>query len=268
VIRWNLSSRAKDLSGADAIVISIPKSGRTWVRTFLCAYYCRSYGHEFTLEPDRYADPRIPYIVFTHDLFEHRTKGSFWDWVRGKYLVPAKELRRARIILLVRDPRDCFVSLYVQMTRRTAETPESVRERSISDLLRDQRFGIRAIIQTMNKWMKMFAGRGNFQITKYESLRKEPTEAFRTFLEALGESAPDIPILTEALEFSRFENMQQMEAAGAFHSKILQPGDVRDPESFKVRRGKIGGFAEYFSPEDRRYASDAMKELDSRFGYG
>src|SRR3984893_765141 len=35
VMRWNFSSRARELSGGDAIVISVPKSGRTWVRTFL-----------------------------------------------------------------------------------------------------------------------------------------------------------------------------------------------------------------------------------------
>ncbi|WP_407929042.1 sulfotransferase domain-containing protein [Candidatus Methylacidithermus pantelleriae] len=27
--------------------------------------------------------------------------------------MPRKDLRRAKIVLLVRDPRDCFVSLYI-----------------------------------------------------------------------------------------------------------------------------------------------------------
>lgn len=40
-MRWNLSSRARELSGGDAIVILVPKSGRTWVRVFLCTYFCR-----------------------------------------------------------------------------------------------------------------------------------------------------------------------------------------------------------------------------------
>jgi hypothetical protein len=39
-MRWNFSTR--DLSGGDAIVISIPKSGRTWARTFLDAYFIRT----------------------------------------------------------------------------------------------------------------------------------------------------------------------------------------------------------------------------------
>ena len=39
--------------------------------------------------------------------------------------------------------------------------------------------------------------------------------------------------------------MKKLEAAGAFDSKILKPGNVTDPESFKVRRGKVGGYREY-----------------------
>jgi hypothetical protein len=61
--------------------------------------------------------------------------------------------------------------------------------------------------------------------------------------------------------------MQKLEAAGAFDSNILHPGDVRDPESFKVRRGKVGGYREYLSFEDQKYAADELIKLDPRFGY-
>jgi hypothetical protein len=40
-MRWNLSSRARELSGGDPIMISVSKSGRTWVRVFLCTYFCK-----------------------------------------------------------------------------------------------------------------------------------------------------------------------------------------------------------------------------------
>ena len=83
----------------------------------------------------------------------------------------------------------------------------------------------------------------------------------------LGESSPDQNIFEGALEFSRFENMQKLEAAGAFDSKILHPGDVRDPESFKVRRGKVGGYREYLSADDQQFAAAAITGLDRRFGY-
>ena len=249
------------------IILSVPKSGRTWLRAFLCAYFCKRFGLEFTLRPDRYHEQRIPRLIFSHDLFEHRTKGDRWDRFRGKYLVPRRELGRAKIILLARDPRDCFVSLYLQLTRRDPNAPLKLRKKSVSEMLRDRRFGVRAIINAMNDWINEFSGRDNFTLVRYEALRSSPGEHFRDLLAVLGESAPDATIFQEALDFSRFDNMQKLEAAGAFDSNILHPGDVRDPESFKVRRGKVGGYREYLSLEDQKYAADALMKLDPRFGY-
>jgi Sulfotransferase domain len=268
--RWtrrNFSSRARELSGGEAIILSVPKSGRTWLRAFLCAYFCKRFGLEFTLRPDRYREQRIPRLIFSHDLFEHRTKGDRWDRFRGKYLVPRSELGRAKIILLARDPRDCFVSLYLQLTRRDPNAPRKFRHKTASEMLRDRRFGVRAIINAMNDWINEFSRRDNFTLVRYEALRASPDEHFRDLLAVLGESAPEATIFQDALEFSRFENMQKLEAAGAFDSNILHPGDVRDPESFKVRRGKVGGYREYLSLEDQKFAADALMKLDSRLGY-
>ena len=268
--RWtrrNFSSRARELSGGEAIVLSVPKSGRTWLRAFLCAYFCKRFGVEFTLRPDRYHERRIPRLIFSHDLFEHRTKGDRWDRFRGKYLVPRSELGRAKIILLARDPRDCFVSLYLQLTRRDPNAQLEFRHKTASEMLRDRRFGVRAIINAMNDWINEFSGRGNFTLVRYEALRASPAEHFRDLLAVLGEVEAATTIFQEALEFSRFDNMQKLEAAGAFDSNILHPGDVRDPESFKVRRGKVGGYREYLSLEDQKYAADALMKLDPRFGY-
>ncbi len=265
--RHNFSSRARELSGGDVIILSIPKSGRTWLRAFLCAYFCRRCGLEFTLRTGRYDLPGFPRVVFSHDLFEHWTKGDRWDRVRGKYLIPRRELKRAKIVLLARDPRDCFVSLYLQLTRRDPNASAKLRQKSVSEMLRDHKFGMRAIIGTMNHWVSEFSKRDNFTLIRYEALRASPAEHFRDLLAVLGEALPDANIFREALEFSRFENMQKLEAAGAFDSNILHPGDVRDPESFKVRRGKVGGYREYLSAEDQQFAADAIRELDRRFGY-
>src|SRR5436309_5659283 len=148
-LRWtrrNFSSRASELSGGDAIIVSVPKSGRTWLRAFVCAYFCKRFGLEFTLRPERYRDPRVPRLIFSHDLFEHRTKGGLWDRLRGKYLLPRTELSRAKIVLLVRDPRDCFVSLYLQITRRDPNAPVELKQKGVGHMLRDVSFGVRAIL--------------------------------------------------------------------------------------------------------------------------
>src|SRR5256885_13719588 len=184
--RRNFSSRARELSGGEVIILSIPKSGRTWLRAFLCAYFCKRFGLAFTLRPGRHAVPRFPRIVFSHDLFEHRTKGDRWDRLRGKYLVPRRELDRAKIILLARDPRDCFVSLYLQLTKRDPNAPIKLGQKTVSEMLRDRRFGMHAIINAMNDWINEFSGRDNFSLIRYEAMPASPAEHFRDLLPAPG----------------------------------------------------------------------------------
>ena len=265
LVRWNLSSRARQLSGGDALVVSIPKSGRTWVRTFLCAYFCEKIGQPFTLEPEQYQG--VPHLIYTHDLFEQRTKADRWDKLRGKYLIPQRERFRLPVILLARDPRDAFVSLYVQLTRRTKETPDELKQMSASELLRDPAFGIVSMVEIMNNWLAEWSGRAKFLLLRYETLRRAPAAGFRELLQILDEHVVQEKAFAHALEFSAFGQMKKLESAGAFDSKILRAGDARDPESFKVRRGKIGGFQDYLSPNDQAYAATALHRLDPRFGY-
>lgn len=263
--RWNLSSRARQLSGGDALVVSIPKSGRTWVRTFLCAYFCEKVGQPFTLQPEQF--PGVPCVIYTHDLFEERTKADLWDKIRGKYLIPQGERRRCPIILLARDPRDAFVSLYLQLTHRTKETPDAVKTQSASELLRDPAFGLGSMVEVMNSWLTEWSPRPDFLLARYETLRTDPRAGFVELLHSLGETPLNEAALAKAVEFSAFGNMQKLESAGAFDSKILRAGDAADPESFKVRRGKIGGFADYLSAEDQEFAAAVLARLDARFGY-
>ena len=64
---------------------------------------------------------------------------------------------------------------------------------------------------------------------------------------------------------SSFERMQAKEKVGAFakkYSKALTPGDSSNVESFKVRRGKVGGFTDYFTGDDLSFADQLMARYD------
>jgi hypothetical protein len=169
--------------------------------------------------------------------------------------------------LLARDPRDAFVSHYIEMTRRTAEIANELKSQAVGDVLRDPIFGIVVIIETMNAWRTEFARRPDCILVRYEDLHATPNEQFRRVLAAVGETDPQADHFENALEFSRFGNMRKMEASLDYDRQLLQPGDVNDPESYKVRRGKIGGYVDYFGPSDVDYANRAMSALDPRFGY-
>src|SRR5207245_6823549 len=118
-------------------------------------------------------------------------------------LFPYTTLFRSRIILLARDPRDAFVSHYIEMTRRTTETADELKSRAVGDVLRDPIFGIALIIQTMNEWLKEFARRRDCILVRYEDLHLTANEQFRRVLAVVGETNPQTRHFENALEFSR-----------------------------------------------------------------
>ncbi len=264
-MRWNFSSRAQSLSKGDATVLSIPKSGRTWVRVFLSAYFSAKTGTPFNVDITARRGAGIPRIIYSHDRFELRTKGDVWARLRGKYLVPSAQLLGAPVILLARDPRDAFVSYYVQLTRRHHPAPEKIKRLSADALLRHSRFGIASMVRIMNDWLRELCR--DCTILRYEDLRADPARWFGRLLHVLGEETAEEGAFRHALQFSSFENMQKLEASDAFGDKILAPRDRDDLQSFKVRRGKMGGFADHLSPESLRFAARICEKLDPAFGY-
>jgi hypothetical protein len=137
----------------------------------------------------------------------------------------------------------------------------------VGEMLRDPFLGIGQIVRTMNDWLAEFGDRPNVTLVRYEDLRSRPVEHFGRVLAAVGEQQVSQEHLDAALRFSEFSSMKKMEAAGAFDSKILQPRDIHDAESFNVRRGIIGGYADYLGASDIEYANEAISALDQRFGY-
>ena len=67
-------------------------------------------------------------------------------------------------------------------------------------------------------------------------------------------------VVIDVVNFSSFENMRAMEADNAFKHEKLIPADKDDPESYKTRKGKIGGFVDYLSPQEIQYLNHKIKE--------
>jgi hypothetical protein len=63
--------------------------------------------------------------------------------------------------------------------------------------------------------------------------------------------------------------MREREREGRFAGTDLTPSDRNDADSFKVRRGVVGGHRDYFDDAQAR-ALDALvaERLDPAFGYG
>ena len=67
-------------------------------------------------------------------------------------------------------------------------------------------------------------------------------------------------VIAAAVRFARFDNLREMERTRAFDARRLQPTDAADEESYKVRRGKVGGYVDYLDQQDIAFCRHAVAQ--------
>jgi hypothetical protein len=247
------------------ILLSFPKCGRTWLRHMLSVYRDETPTPDLSLG---LASGKLFYpTLVTHG-------GTDFIGARG-YLPTGKLERNVRamagknILFLIRDPRDVVVSFYHEATTRHSRG--TGRAFTMSEFVRHEGFGVRYIIdffRLVHDHRKLFQ---TYLLLRYEDLQADPKTNLSHAVQFLSredkESGDMDQRLKAAVEASRFDVMKQREATGEYNTRSLQPGDPSNPQSFKVRQGKIGGYRTALSPEDCDYMDGQMEALPKEFGY-
>jgi hypothetical protein len=252
--------RWRRLSNADVLLVSIPKSGRTWLRFMLRHYLCDTAGIPFSIDGSETEPSAVPRLACSHDLWEHTTAPRLADRLTGKYMIPFGARRSKKVILAIRDLRDVMVSMHLHLTRRGFRSGARFSG-SVSDVARDPRFGAVRTVEILNHWLDEWREPGHMHVFSYEACLKDPHSSMRDVLRFLGIGDIDEERLEEAIDFSSFDSMREMERDNRFDRQLLRPGDPNDPESFKVRRGGIGGYVDYLSDDDAEFIQEAASKL-------
>jgi hypothetical protein len=263
IVRWNLTGRRDRHLGRHALVLSIGKSGRTWLRVLLNKFLSLHYKVPFELGDLNKYDTEVPSIGYDHELWKHFSEAKVGGRIKGLYLIPPDTLLSKKVVLLFRDPRDVVVSLYFQKTKRSHNKVAL----SMGDFLRHNKYGIRNIIRVLNEWRRRLKDHPQCLWLSYEAMKADTAGELARVVDFIGIKGADAGQIKEAVDFSRFENMKKMEARGEFQKQSLRPGDPKDADSFKVREGKVGGYKRHFSEKDLEYIEQTMRSLDKFYMY-
>ena len=253
---------------ADAVVVSFGKSGRTWLRVLLSRVYQLQHGlgerEVIGFDNLHYRTGAVPKIMFTHDNYVkdytgHRdTKEDFYD---------------KKVIFLARDPRDVAVSQYFQWKYRMKPNKKDINAYPAADLapfefvMSDA--GLPKVIAFMNLWAKEAQRIREFMIVRYEDLRAAPEATLGRTLEFLGTPATEAQI-ADAVRFASLDNMKRMEQQRVFwlSGGRLVPKDRSNPNSYKVRRGKVAGYRDDFDAVQLAEIDRLVETtLDPLYGY-
>ena len=245
----------------DVYLVSYPKSGRTWLRIMLGQALCLRHGLDSKLALQTAAVTAIAGVLrtdVTHDETDLRYTRHFASLSSDKSRFADK-----KVIFLTRDVRDVVVSNYFEATRRRHLFPLTVEfEGTLSDFVRSPAFGVRKVAAFYEAWERNRDVPRDFLRVRYEDLHAAPAESLRRVLRFVGADSVDREIVARAVAFASFGNMRRLEEGNFFDHACMRPGDPSDPDSYKVRRGRVGGYKDYLSDADLAYIELVLR---SRF---
>lgn len=248
----------RDRNKAELLILSFPKSGRTWHRLLLGSYLaaqCRMPDSR-AFDLDRLcAATGIKHIVYSHN------GANFIDYIEpANPIVASAELWAGKqVLLLVRNPKDLLVSAF-----HHAKFREKCFGGSLSEFVRDRRTGIIKILTAFNRW---YAERGlasSFLVVSYEEMHESPGQVLQKSLAVAGLKSVDEALVSRAVDFCRFEKMQQYESADYFANPRLRV-EGPDPRARKVREGRIGTWKNALSSADDAYIDAQIARFGNPF---
>jgi hypothetical protein len=256
-----------------SLVISFPKSGKTWL-SYLYVFYTahcllspgeaevfveRFMSDGFSYNPHSEAHfvgllvhpanepPRVPAVRFIH---------AFPTSVDVPYYQARFNLNKVgrceRAVFLVRDPRDILVS-YFHHAMTQGERPLA-SDVDVSEFARSECLGIRAIVTYMNQVCEQGPGTfSHFRTVYFEDLMADPTAAVIGALTALGVEDVCPEAVEAAVRSAAFEKLQS-----ADRKKRVARGKGADEGALCFRRGKVGAVGDGLQPDDIEFVNNVI----------
>jgi Sulfotransferase domain len=213
------------------IFVSYPKSGRTWLRVIFDELGVR--------------------LKYTHD---GMGASKLHPFVKRNHCT-RRSYKKKPVVFLTRDPRDTVVSAYFHQKLRMCDY-----DNAMSEFIRDPLHGVEKIVRYNLTWLERGPRLPAFLPITYEQTSDNCFSVVRKVVDFLGCELRDTDI-ERIVAGNTFDKMHERESGGEYRQRYdwaISPGDPDNPESFKTRRGKSGGFVDYLSVVDIIYCDEIL----------
>jgi hypothetical protein len=175
-------------------------------------------------------------------------------------------LNEDRIVFLYRDPRDTVVSYFYETTiRQKPNWHRSVKfwlqgrnaPQEINQLVKSGRFGIEKVIV----FNLLCAEHLRALPVAYEALREDTIGSLAEILRYIDRPVPEHRI-RQTVENNTFAKMRNREANNEYGNRGLQARDPSNPNTYKVRRGKIGGWRDELDLQTQGFVNEMLEKYD------
>jgi hypothetical protein len=235
---------------SDYFLISYMKCGRTWLRFIigtLIEQKLNIFNDDKLIYTDcyQYASNDYPIITSYHDDNPHLKSADELNKLKTEY-------KGKKVIFLVRDPRDVAVSLFYHMKYRSNSYAGGIDDFVVGI--------IPSIINYFNIWYDNRNLLNGFTIIRYEDLHNNPLDEISSLNSFLNFGNVDINTLEKVINASSFVNMKTYEQQNKSENLQLNSKLLKNQNSAKVRKGKVGGYVDELSTEIQISLRNYIKE--------
>jgi len=274
-------------------IASYPKSGNTWMRSFLSAYFMTDNGDFNIKKLDNI--PTYPQQAFFNDeIIQEGEVYKFWEKSQ-KEIINKKKIKFLKthnaliskngldftypkfvlgIIYIIRDPRNVITSVknHYQIENYENTLEYMKNDRAIEFRKIDNSYSYYSFVTSWRMHYQTWNYTKGYKILtiKYEDMLRDPEKTFRdvvVFTNAVCHfnNRVDTKKLTKSIETTNFENLKKFEEDGSFKENIYLEDKRIRPKFFYL--GKENKWEKLLTEEIKNKMNKYYKEDLIKLGY-
>ena len=274
-------------------IASYPKSGNTWMRSFLSAYFMNEDGN-FDITKLDYIPSYPQQAFFDDDIIPKGEIYKYWEKSQTK-LIAKKKIKFLKthnaliakdnynftspkavlgVIYIIRDPRNVITSLknHYQMERYNDAFKFMKDDRAIEFREMNKSYASYSFITSWRMHHQTWNNTKGYKILtiKYEDMLNEPEKTFRdvvVFTNAVCHfnNRVNEKKLIRSIESTNFENLKKLEEKGSFKENIYLEDKKIQPKFFYL--GKNNKWEKILDEKIKKEMNEYYKDDLIKFNY-
>ncbi len=236
-------------------IISVPKSGRTWLRAMLGAYISSIYD----ADPRKSLDLRgmskalrLPMIDLSHNGSDFSNQIVSSD----KKLANPNLWKRKKVVHISRDINDVLVSAFHHMTYRKNEF-----HGTLSEFIRNPTMGAEKMITAEQKWKSNRGLASDWLDITYEQMKEDPKRVLLSVVSFIG-LPQDETVIQYAVDFCAVDKMREREKDGFYEHGSMRLVNSAN-QGMKVRSAQVGVYDQFLNKPDLEYIESIRSKISS-----
>ncbi|ELU02635.1 hypothetical protein CAPTEDRAFT_199607 [Capitella teleta] len=235
----------------DVLVNTFSKSGTTWTQEILYLLHNGVNPEEASHRPIKH---RVPFIDFNRmwsRVMEMTPPRIFKSHLRSNFF--ARELRRGdlKVVVTLRNPKDTLVSFYHFYKTNMAFGNFQGEWNDFFEIIRKGELIYGDWFDFTLGWWSL-RNEANVLVLKYEEMKRNPALNVQKMADFCGKeiSQEQLELIVDSTSFVK---MQKNASVNYADEAFMKKG-----ETF-MRKGKTGGWKEYFNQEQNQYIDDLLQ---------